>query len=556
MIPKKRLVLPLLVLFHPALFADDTALTSQDDASKIIDTKPLETPITIDKINVISHPIFDESAPDAFFIHRWANYLHINSKESTVLEQLAFAPGDKIDQKDIEEAQRLIRTVSYIRDAKISVLNDESESEDSQEVVVVETWDNWSLLPTIGLSKSGGDTKSSFGIKEDNLLGLGVTTRIKYQSTNDRTGYKFAFNSPFHLIKHANIGAEFYDNSDGQASTFLFNKPFYTLDTPNMYSVYWNDDKRVDTLKQNGDNINEFEHSIEHTTLSYGWLLSQQHDSINRLSVGLTQNKHQFQAPLRPNLVPSLYPGPLPQDRSFTYPWISYEYLQDDFSVLSNIHLINNREDFNLGWNHIVQFGIETNDIADGASVGYHVNAKSSRGWQLENHLFLASLVGEADIDTGEANFFNVGLNAEYFYQMNPKWTAYTKATIATSNNNYLDRTFALGDETGIRGYPNDYQHGDNQWVFTAELRNYPNINLYQLAELGWAFFTDVGQAFGGTDEFNETNGLIGSVGVGARIYSSKSSYGNVAHIDIAMPFSQGQHVNTWEFRFQVKDHF
>ena len=101
-----------------------------------------------------------------------------------------------------------------------------------------------------------------------------------------------------------------------------------------------------------------------------------------------------------------------------------------------------------------------------------------------------------------------------------------------------------------------EVQHGYNQLVFTAELRNYPNINLYQLADLGWALFSVVGQAFGGTDEFNETNNPIGSIGIGALIYSSKSSYGNIAHIDIAKPFTSGQDVNNWEFRFQIKDHF
>lgn len=113
-----------------------------------------------------------------------------------------------------------------------------------------------------------------------------------------------------------------------------------------------------------------------------------------------------------------------------------------------------------------------------------------------------------------------------------------------------------MGDNTGVRGYPNDYQHGDNQWLFSAEIRNYPNINLYQLAELGWAVFTDVGQASGGPDQDNETSGPIGSVGIGARIYSSRSSYGNVAHIDLTLPFTSGAEVNSWEWRFQVKTHF
>jgi len=505
----------------------------------------------VTNIVVVSHPIFDESAPNAIFVHRWANYLHINTKESTILHSLSFEKGDKITQKDLEEAQRLLRYEPYIRDADINIARKDPLANDNvEDVVLVETWDNWSLLPTISLSKNGGDTKYSFGIKEDNLLGLGVKTKIEYQSSADRTGYKFAFDAPVRWIKHGNVSVDFYDNSDGQASAIAFNKPFYTLDTQYMYGVSWLTDTRIDTTRQNGQDINEFKHFIDYTNVGFGWLVDKQPDQLHRLSLGITQDRHQF------DHIADYPVSPLPFDREFIYPWIRYEYLQDQYKVLNNIYLINKNEDFNLGWHHSMSLGLETNDAADDASVGYHLNTLTTRGWQQDNQLLLMGLNGQADFQTSQQDFYKVGLAAEYFYQINPKWTAYTKARMAISHNNYLDQPFALGDETGIRGYPNDYQHGDKQWLLTGEIRYYPNINLYQLAELGWAMFADIGQASGGPDELNEVNGPIGSVGIGARIYSSKSSYGHVGHVDIAVPMTSGSDMNAWEFRFQVKNHF
>ncbi|MCW3172778.1 BamA/TamA family outer membrane protein [Shewanella subflava] len=530
----------------------DSAQTAKETLATNAAQSDETTPkIKVSKIVIQSNPIFDESDPESFFIHRWANYLHINTTDDTIMNNLSFHIGEEVTQRDLEEAQRLLRSESYIRDAKITVAQKAPDADaDTDQTILVKTWDNWSLLPTVSLSSSGGNTKYSFGIKEDNLLGLGINTRIKYQSNDDRTGYKFAFSAPLKVIKHAYVAADFYDNSDGQATSLAFYKPFYALDTQNMYGAAWSKDQRVDTIRQNGTDVNEFEHNLNYIDVGYGWLLSKEADELTRFTFGFTQDKHEFE-----NI--ETYPqSDLPFDRDFVYPWAGFEYLQDDFTVLNNIHLIGNNEDFNLGWHHTIKLGIETNDIADGSNLGYHLNMFSSRGWQSDAHLFLLSLTGEADIATSQADFYKVSLASEYFYNITDKWTAFAKASIATSNNNYLDRTFALGDETGIRGYPNDYQHGDNQWVFTAELRNYPNINLYQLADLGWAIFSDVGQAFGGPDEFNENNNPIGSIGIGARIYSSKSSYGNIAHIDIAKPFTTGQDVNNWEFRFQIKDHF
>lgn len=544
------LLIPLSVSATVSNTVDSSQIKDDTDTTKAAGSDA-PSRVKVSKIVIQSHPIFDESDPESFFIHRWANYLHINTTDATIIDNLSFEVGEEVSQRDLEEAQRLLRSESYIRDAKITVAQKAPDADaETDQTILVETWDNWSLLPTVSLSSSGGNTKYSFGVKEDNLLGLGINTRIKYQSDEDRTGYKFAFSAPVKVIKHAYVAADFYDNSDGQATSLAFYKPFYALNTQNMYVAAWSNDKRIDTLRQNGIDVNEFEHNLNYATLGYGWLLSKEADELTRFTFGITQDKHQFE-----NI--ETYPQTdLPFDRDFIYPWAGFEYLQDDFTVLNNIHLIGNNEDFNLGWHHTIKLGLETNDIADGSNLGYHLNVLSSRGWQSDAHLFLLKLTGEADIATSQADFYNVSLASEYFYNITDKWTAFAKASIASSNNNYLDRTFALGDETGIRGYPNDYQHGDNQWTFTAELRNYPNINLYQLADLGWALFSDVGQAFGGTDEFNETNNPIGSIGIGARIYSSKSSYGNIAHIDIAKPFTSGQDVNDWEFRFQIKDHF
>ncbi len=509
---------------------------------------------TAGNIVVVSHTIFDESDPDAFFIHRWANNLHINTRESAIIKLLSFKQGQQITQKDLDEAQRLLRKEQHIRDAKISFSQHDPDSQHTQatpHTVLVETWDNWSLLPTFSASRSGGENKFSVGMKEDNLLGYGIQTRFKYQSDDSRTGYKFAFSTPMnHWAKHSSLSANFYDNSDGQATMVDFTKPFYTLDDMRMYSATYISDLRSDTLKQNGMEINEFDHDIDYANLQYGWRLNKQADWRTRLTFGITQDKHQFtHLPNYPN-------SPLPQNRDFIYPWLSFQYLQDDYRVLNNIHLIETNEDFNLGWQYYVKLGLETQDTNSSSPIGYHLSLFSSRGFQQDAHLLMLALEGEAILATRQADYFKATALVEYFYQISPKWTAYSKLRLSTSNNNFLDRPFALGDETGIRGYSNNYQYGDNQWLVTAEIRYYPNLNLYQIADLGWAIFTDYGQASGGPDQDNETSQPIGSIGIGARVYSSRSSYGNVAHLDFTMPFSTGNHVDSWEWRFQIKSHF
>lgn len=56
------------------------------------------------------------------------------------------------------------------------------------------------------------------------------------------------------------------------------------------------------------------------------------------------------------------------------YPWVADEYIQADFHILNNVHLIRNNEDVNLGWQHYIQLGIETNDIANNQPVYPSIN--------------------------------------------------------------------------------------------------------------------------------------------------------------------------------------
>ena len=147
-----------------ATIADSEAQLKANDDSVTTPSSPSTTNKhdveKVANIVVVSHPIFDESAPDAIFLHRWANYLHINTKESTILNSLSFEKGEKITQKDLQEAQRLLRYEPYIRDADINIARKDPLADDNvEDVVLVETWDNWSLLPTVSLSKNGGDTK-------------------------------------------------------------------------------------------------------------------------------------------------------------------------------------------------------------------------------------------------------------------------------------------------------------------------------------------------------------------------------------------------------------
>ncbi|WP_462154380.1 hypothetical protein [Pseudoalteromonas piscicida] len=84
----------------------------------------------------------------------------------------------------------------------------------------------------------------------------------------------------------------------------------------------------------------------------------------------------------------------------------------------------------------------------------------------------------------------------------------------------------------------------------------YPNINIYQLVDLGFVGFVDMGKAIGNIQHPNMSNNMLGSVGLGVRLYSARSSNENVVHIDFTKPLSSYPEVDSWELGLSVETHF
>jgi len=555
--------------------------------------------IRIGQIHIRTEPIFVEDA-DAIWLHHFANWAHVTTRPDTVKRELPFASGEEISVSDLAEAERLLRDKSYLHDAKVR-LSPTCNADQSYDVVV-ETSDNWSLLPSFGLGRSGGQNKYAFGFKEDNFLGFGVRTSVKYQSDAQRSGYEFKLEMPLSLVTgsagndlfaHSYLTAEWTNNDDGHVQQLLLEKPFYQDDSRWMYRTEWLSDLQQTQIFHNGALENIFETDHRRIDLSAGQLWSYQDHASTRLLAGVLSEDWRFApALLQPTLA-------LPQDRSWAYPWVGVEYKQHDYRVLSDILFIDRAEDVNLGWHHSLKVGVQSSKLQADTSLGYRVIGHSSKGFGDRQHLVLLDagfdfIDGLQGGDLREWRF-----QAEDFYQLNRDFTWYNKAELTRRNRNFADLPLELGGDSGLRGYPLQYQHGISKTVLTSELRWYPRINLYKMLDLGFVAFADLGRVNGGsvadpaqlnpaaiaarfalplgmdlmapmalppTDQIyrsnsdllrqNLTDRWLGSVGVGMRIYSSKSSNSHVVHIDLSTPMTSAPGVDSWEIELNVSNRF
>ncbi len=551
------------------LVKKDSAAQKASARTKVA-VDPDMPPVQVRNIEIVTHPIFDESDPDTIRLHRFANWLHINSKASALRKELILKPGQTVNADDLAEAERLLREKSYIRDASVYVVG--PCQVDGSNTIKVETWDNWSLLPNIGFGRTSGQNKYSFGFKEDNFLGYGIRTSVKYQSDYLRQGYELKASSPLSLLgfpelDHSYIDVEWTENNDGRRTQLQLDKPFYQDSTPRMYKAGWLSDERLEQIYHNGALENRFMTRQKEIDLQTGWLLDYRERTSLRLLTGFTSQRWNFTEDL---LLPALA---LPEDRSYQYPWLGLDYKEHRYQVLSDVYLINHNEDINLGWHHQARFGIQTSDLAQQQSLGYQLHLQSEKGFGDAEHLALVTLKLDGMFGINHGDQLIAAAKAEDFYRLSDQFTFYSKLQYDHRTRNYLDQPLELGGETGLRGYPVQYQHGTQRWLGTAELRWYPQINIYRLLDVGFVAFADAGRASGGEIapsnitlpqlrssadliRQNTSEQWLGSVGIGARLYSSRSSNNHVIHIDLSKPVGGAQEVNSWEIQLKVEERF
>ncbi|HXS79310.1 MAG TPA: hypothetical protein VN818_03455, partial [Gammaproteobacteria bacterium] len=144
-----------------------------------------EAGATIRAINITVDNVFDPSNPDEDkALYRWANRVHVLSREKVIEDMLLFAQGDRFAARLLDESARALRAGGFIADA---VIEPGSYDPATNSVDVnVRVRDAWSLQFDLKLDHKGGQTEWGIGLSENNLFGTGKTLEVGYESEIDR----------------------------------------------------------------------------------------------------------------------------------------------------------------------------------------------------------------------------------------------------------------------------------------------------------------------------------------------------------------------------------
>ncbi len=130
--------------------------------------------VRIKKLDVFGTSINDTTRYTDMWLIKMANALHVNTHGRIIRNNLFFEAGDLLDPDDLRDSERFLRSLDYIKDARIIVI-DEGDS-DMVEILVI-TKDVFSLSADIDYSDID---RFDVGITDNNILGFGHELRNEF----------------------------------------------------------------------------------------------------------------------------------------------------------------------------------------------------------------------------------------------------------------------------------------------------------------------------------------------------------------------------------------
>jgi hypothetical protein len=503
----------------------------------------------IGTVRVVPRNIFNLDDPEENnTVFAIANWLHITTRPAVIERALLFKSGDRISRQVIEESERVLRANRSVYDVEIRP----GEYRDGFVDLEVITRDTWTLDVTARYSRSGGENTAGIGLVEYNLAGTGMQVGLSHTSEVDRSGTEFLLHYGQAFDGWTALHYQEGRYSDGGRRAASVTRPFYALDTRWAAGASWDDWNQTDSIYNAGDEVAYFRHQGEAAEAFGGWSTGLVSGWTQRLSAGVTMRDDAYEE--EPGTVA---PVPMPVDQAMRGPFLRYEVIEDRFVKVKNRDLIARPEFFDKGLTASVQVTRALESWGSSRSAWLY-SASATRGFTLPwQHDLFATVRAQRQIASTGNPLTQAGFALRYYGPQSPRATFFFGLSgDRLGEGGGAPDQLLLGGDNGLRGYPLRYQSGERRALLTLEQRYYTDWYVFRLARVGGAAFYDVGRAWGGTNQNAENGGWLSDVGVGLRLSFDRAAFGNVLHLDVAVPLNRALDIEAVQFLVKTKSTF
>ena len=481
---------------------------------------PAGLPIT--SIKIESNAVFDTSAPpENKLAYRAANSLHIRTNEHVIFRELLFAVGDPYDPLLVEETERNLRGLGFLRRAEIESTANGSGGVD----VVVRTYDSWSLEVIAGFKRAGGVTSVKGGLAEHNILGEGKSGAAVYSRDGGSVSKSLSYTDrqflQYRRLQYSMIAV---DAPGTRLYSMSLTRPFYASIARSAYGV---------GASYRSARLGTETRAVGEAFVEYGVALATSTERTRRVTFGLLTRRSETT-------------GAVPDLQQLTFFKLGADWQELDFITVRRIQNFTRDEDFNLGLGVFPSVAWAPRIRALGTTEAQIIpRVDVSKGFVGPNQLvLLKSGLGSRYVNGGNGNRV-ASFDASYFvrglrYQT---WAFHSGFDLGWHLG--PSDQLALGEINGLRGYGLSEFTGSRRFLVNVEDRVYVYDDLFRILDVGAVVFFDSGYVWPESIPVRLAD-LKSSAGIGLRVAPSRSGSNSPVRIDVALPFNRHASRSAW----------
>ncbi len=493
---------------------------------------------TIGTISIEIHDVFDTLVPsENNRVFNIANGVHRNTREAVVRRELLFSEGGTYDAALLQETERNLRRLSFIRRADCVAAPDSGAIVN----VLVRTYDAWTLQVITSFKRAGGREIWRAGLVDHNLAGEGKDLSARYSHDDSTSAVICAWKDPYFLGRKLDYSMAAVLGPDHRSYSFGLNRPFYasTVRSALGFSGSYAQ-QHVDTFV--GETaVGTARKRTQELGVNYGVALGTSPYRNRHITAGVLHHRVRFDA------IPGTPSGPAPNNESLEFLQLGGEWEVLDFIKERHIQKFSHLEDINLGLG-----------VFPGVVWAPHLRSLSSAGSQLlpsvalrkgfrstARHLVLLHAAYTSIYTDGGNSNRIASMDAAYFLRALPRQTLAFHADYDHGWRLDPARPLTLGESNGLRGYGLRQFAGNRRLLFNSEDRIFIRDELWSLLDVGAVVFYDAGYAWPAGSPLRFAD-LKNSLGFGLRLAPSRSSSNSPLRIDLAYALRDNQRQSRW----------
>ena len=487
-------------------------------------------------IEVVVNDVFDRDKGKLF---RLANKLHVRTREKIVRRELLFRSGDYLDREALEQTERNLRALPFLRDARVetvAVPMDEGDAAIEGVGIVdvrVTTWDSWSTSPVIGFANVGDRVTWTLGASEKNLLGSGRQVEIARRSGLERDDTQVFFGDPRVGGSRFVLESSYADQSDGSRATLSLKRPFFSLGTSWAFGMWLEAFDRLDPVYLAGERVQRLRHVRRRQEIQMARAIHRGRTSASRLHLSFRQREDEVAGILR----------------DFGIFEVGISSVQHRFVKLTHINQFERTEDFNLGREFSAFVGVSTGWLGGEPETAWFLSAEHKQGFRIGERQFLIGRLrwqGRHRQARWEDNLARADL--EYLNKLSPRRLLLLSARLARASRLDPETQLTLGAHNGLRGYRVYQWTGTRSLLLSVEKRWFLADDVGQLVSIGFSAFADSGYVWT-EQESVDFGDMKTNVGIGLLLGRNRlSSTRPGVRFDLAYALDRLQGHSRWLF--------